>query len=223
MSKIPVYFMPGLAASVAIFERIKLPEDQFDMFFLEWEIPLEKETLAEYAERMTLKIKHENPVLIGVSFGGILVQEMANFIATRKIIIISSVKNNLEFPRRMIIAKNTKAYKLIPLSLVKNIESLAKFSFGKKVNQRLKLYEKFLSVRDKRYLDWAIEQVVLWDRTAVDQNVIHIHGDLDDVFPIKYIKNCIVVNGGTHIMILNKYKWLNASLPSIIMGHPNLV
>ena len=217
MSKIPVYFMPGLAASVAIFERIKLPEDQFEMVFLEWEIPFEKETLADYAKRMVAKIKHENPVLIGVSFGGILVQEMAGFIVTRKVIIISSVKTNLEFPRRMIIAKNTKAYKLIPSSLVQNIESLAKFSFGKKVNQRLKLYEKFLSVRDKRYLDWAIEQVILWNRTVADQKVIHIHGDLDDVFPIKYIKNSIEVTGGTHIMILNKYKWLNANLPSIIM------
>jgi pimeloyl-ACP methyl ester carboxylesterase len=220
MSKIPLYFMPGLAASVAIFERIKLPEDQFEMFFLEWEIPFEKETLADYAKRMSAKIKHENPVLIGVSFGGILVQEMVSFITTRKVIIISSVKTNLEFPRRMIVAKTTKAYKLIPISLVQNLESLAKFSFGKKVNQRLKLYKKFLSVRDKRYLDWAIEQVILWDRTVVDQNVIHIHGDLDDVFPIKYIKNCIVVNGGTHIMILNKYKWLNVNLPSIIMGNP---
>ncbi|TRX36470.1 alpha/beta hydrolase [Flavobacterium sp. ZT3R18] len=219
MSKIPVYFMPGLAASISIFERIKLPTDQFEMVFLEWEIPFEKESLAEYAKRMTLKIKHENPVLIGVSFGGILVQEIAGFVAARKIIIISSVKTNLEFPRRMIVAKSTKAYKLIPLSLVQNMESLAKFSFGEKVNQRLKLYEKFLSVRDKRYLDWAIEQVVLWDRTVVDQNVIHIHGDSDDVFPIKYIKNCIVVSGGTHIMILNKYKWLNANLPSIIMGN----
>ena len=42
MNKIPVYFMPGLAASIAIFERIKLPESEFEMFFLEWEIPKEK-------------------------------------------------------------------------------------------------------------------------------------------------------------------------------------
>ena len=219
MSKIPVYFMPGLAASTAIFERIKLPKSDFDVILLEWEIPLEKESLSEYAKRMTSKIQHENVVLIGVSFGGILVQEIAKFIEARQVIIISSVKSNLEFPRRMKIAKSTKAYKLIPMSLVMNLESLAKFSFGKKVNQRLKLYEKFLSVRDKRYLDWAIEKVILWDCTIENENVIHIHGDLDDVFPIKYIKNCIVVKGGTHIMILNKYKWLNLNLPSIIRGN----
>lgn len=218
MSKIPVYLMPGLAASAAIFERIALPEVTFEIVLLEWEIPLDQETLPDYAKRMTEKIKHPNPVLIGVSFGGILVQEMAAFVQVRKVIIISSVKSNLEFPRRMKIAKTTKAYKLIPMSLILNIENLAKFSFGAKVNQRLKLYEKFLSVRDIRYLDWAIEKVILWDRTVANKNVIHIHGDADDVFPIKYISDCIVVKGGTHIMILNKYKWLNANLPEIILG-----
>ncbi|MFV7235869.1 alpha/beta hydrolase [Flavobacterium sp. ZB4R12] len=217
MSKIPVYLMPGLAASTAIFERIALPSATFETHLLEWEIPLDNESLMDYAKRIAEKIKHKNPVLIGVSFGGILVQEMAKYIDARKVIIISSVKSNLEFPRRLKIAKTTKAYKLIPVNLILNMESLAKFSFGEKVNQRLKLYEKFLSVRDIRYLNWAVEQVVLWERTVVDENVIHIHGDMDDVFPIKNIKNCVVVKGGTHIMILNKYKWLNENLPSIIL------
>jgi alpha/beta superfamily hydrolase len=217
MSKIPVYLMPGLAASTAIFERIVLPEDAFEIHLLEWEIPLDKESLADYAKRIVAKIKQPNPVLIGVSFGGILVQEMAKYIDSRKVIIISSVRCNSEFPRRLKIAKTTKAYKLIPMSLILNIESLAKFSFGEKVNQRLKLYERFLSVRDIGYLNWAVEQVILWDRTVVDENVIHIHGDMDDVFPIKNIKNCTVVKGGTHVMILNKYKWLNENLPTIIL------
>lgn len=218
MSKIPVYLMPGLAASTLIFERITLPKDIFEMHLLEWEIPLDNESLTDYAKRMTKKIKHKNPVLIGVSFGGILVQEIAKYVDVRKVIIISSVRSNTEFPRRLKVAKTTKAYKLIPMRLIANIETLAKFSFGEKVNQRLKLYKKFLSVRDIRYLNWAVERVIFWDRTGIDENVIHIHGDLDDVFPIKYIKNCIVVKGGTHTMILNKFKWLNENLPSIILG-----
>ena len=72
MKKIPVYFMPGLAASSTIFERIDLPKDVFEMILLEWEIPLPEETLVHYAKRMASKITHPNPVLIGVSFGGIL-------------------------------------------------------------------------------------------------------------------------------------------------------
>lgn len=215
-NKIPVYFMPGLAASSAIFERISFP-DEFEIIYLEWAIPHKKETLTDYAKRMTDNIKHENPVLIGVSFGGILVQEMAKFVNARKVIIISSVKSNQEFPQRFKMAKTTKIYKLLPTSLVLNIEKLRKFSFGNRINQRLKLYEKFLAVKNIEYLDWAIEQVILWDRTEADKNVIHIHGDADEIFPIQNIQNSILVPGGTHIMILNKFKWLNANLPRIIL------
>jgi pimeloyl-ACP methyl ester carboxylesterase len=217
MTKIQVYFMPGLAASTAIFERIVLPENQFECFFLEWVLPLENETLTHYAQRMTDKIEHENPVLIGVSFGGILVQEMAKIIKVRKLIIISSVKSNQELPARMKFAKTTKAYKLLPTGLVSNIETLTKFSLGNVVNQRLKLYEKYLSVRDKRYLDWAIENVLIWKQTDYDPDIVHIHGDADEVFPTKNIKNFIPIIGGTHIMILNKYRWFNKNLPQIIL------
>ena len=217
MEKISVYFMPGLAANASIFERISLPADQFDTYFMEWEIPLDNETLSEYAQRISKKVTHKNPVLVGVSFGGILVQEMAQFLNPSKIIIISSVKSNMEFPTAFKLAKQTKAYKLIPTSLIENVYNLAKFTFGEKVIKRLKLYQMFLTVRDKKYLDWSIEKIILWDRKKADSNVVHIHGDADEVFPIKYIQNCIVVKGGTHIMILTKYKWINVNLPKIII------
>jgi len=45
MNKIPVYFMPGLAASSTIFEKIALPEAEFEMHFLEWFLPHEKESI----------------------------------------------------------------------------------------------------------------------------------------------------------------------------------
>jgi pimeloyl-ACP methyl ester carboxylesterase len=217
MNKIPVYMMPGLAANSLIFENIKLPESTFEIHLLDWEIPKSNETLVEYAKRMAQFVKHEKAVLVGVSFGGVLVQEMALFLDLRKLIIVSSVKSNLELPLPMKIAKTTKAYKLMPTSLFQNIESLVKLSFGNVIKQRIKLYQKYMSMREKVYLDWAIEQMVLWNRKEVDKNVIHIHGDADAVFPIKNIKNCIVVKGGTHIMILNKYKWFNENLPRIIL------
>lgn len=92
MSKIHVYFMPGMAASSTIFERIKLPEEAFEMHMLEWFLPEKNETLQHYARRMANEVKHEEAVLIGVSFGGILVQEMKQFLKPKKVIIISSVK-----------------------------------------------------------------------------------------------------------------------------------
>jgi len=217
MTKIHVYFMPGMAASSSIFERIQLPNDLFEVHYLEWVIPNQGESLKSYAARMAKNVLHENAVLIGVSFGGILVQEMKQFLNPMKVIIISSVKANIELSRRMKIAKTTKAYKLIPTKLFENIELLVKFTFGSSIiKQRLALYEKYLSVRDKKYLDWAIEEIINWERIDIDHKIIHIHGDADEVFPIKNIKNSIVVKGGTHIMILSKYRWLNDNLPKII-------
>lgn len=217
MSKIPVYFIPGLAASSAIFERIELPDDTFECYLLEWFLPEKLESLESYAKRMAKKVKHDNAVLIGVSFGGILVQEMAQFLKLKKIIIISSVRSNAELPMRMKLAKTTKAYKLLPTSLLSNVNLLIKYAFGDVLKKRLILYEKYLYMRNKEYLDWAIEQVVCWNRTVVDDSVIHIHGDADEVFPVKNIKNFINVKGGTHLMILNRFKWFNQNLPKIIL------
>jgi pimeloyl-ACP methyl ester carboxylesterase len=217
MNKIPVYFVPGMAADISIFEKITLPQEQFDVFFIPWKLPKSNETIQKYAQRMAKEIQHDDTVLIGVSFGGVMVQEMAQFLKLRKLIIISSVKSSSELPRRMKIAKTTKAYKLLPTSWLQDIEKLVKYAFGDSLKRKLKLYEKYLHVRDKVYLDWAIENMVCWNRTQVDAKVIHIHGDSDEVFPIKYIKNCIVVKGGTHAMILAKYRWFNANLSRIII------
>ncbi|MDU8886447.1 alpha/beta hydrolase [Yeosuana sp. MJ-SS3] len=214
---IHVYFMPGLAASPSIFEYIKLPEHQFKMYYLEWIIPFSGESINSYAKRMTKNIKHGNVVLVGVSFGGILVQEMSKHIKLFKLIIVSSVKTKHELPKRMKLSRKTKAYKLIPTSLINSFENLAKYSFGDSVKKRLDLYKKYLSVRDKLYLDWSIEQLVCWDQENPIPGIVHIHGSKDHVFPFHHIKDCITVEGGTHIMIINKYKWFNKNLPQIIL------
>lgn len=218
MSKIHVYFVPGLAASTGIFEYIQLPKDKFEMHYIEWILPQHNETISSYAKRMCETITEENHVLIGVSFGGIMVQEMAQFVNPKKIIIISSVKSNQELPTHMRFAKATNFYKILPTSLLGKVNYLARYVKGRGLlAKRVQLYNKYLYMKNTNYLDWAIKNVLLWKRTIPDEKVIHIHGDEDMVFPIKHIKNCITVKGGTHIMIVNKYKWLNENLPKIIL------
>ena len=214
---IHVYLMPGMAASPKIFENISLPEHQFKIHKLEWIIPNKKELIGDYALRLSKAIKHDDIVLLGVSFGGVLVQEISKHIKVRKLIIVSSVKTIKELPKRMLIAKKTKAYKLVPTQLASNIDTFAKYAFGNNVTKRLELYKKYLSVNDSKYLSWAIENMVCWNQEKSDPNIIHIHGDSDAVFPIKNISNCITIKGGTHIMIINKYKWFNENLPHIIL------
>lgn len=215
---IHVYFMPGMAANPSIFENISLPEDKFEMHYLKWIIPEEKETLESYAKRMAAKIDNPNPVLVGVSFGGILVQEMSKFIEVKKLIVISSVKSKHELPKRMKILRVTNAYKILPTKWISNIELFAKYTFIKNVNRRLELYQKYLSVRDKTYLDWAIKQIIFWDQETPNPDAIYIHGDNDAVFPHSCQGNCITIKGGTHIMIINKFKWFNKHLPELILN-----
>ena len=215
---IHVYFMPGMAANPAIFEYIELPKDRFKTHWLEWIIPNPNDSIADYAERLAQNVEHKNSVLIGVSFGGIMVQEMSKFLKLKKIVVVSSVKSSSELPKRMKIAKRTKAYKLIPTQLLSNVDALAKYAFGETVLKRVELYKKYLSVNDKRYLDWAIKQVVCWEQDIPIPNIIHIHGEKDSVFPIYNIKDCIKIKGGTHIMIINKYKWFNENLPKLILN-----
>ncbi len=214
--KIHVYFVPGLAAGKEIFENISLPKEQYKIHILEWLIPTVKESIEEYAARMASRIKHNNSVLVGVSFGGVMVQEMSAYLSLRKLIIISSVKCRNELPARLKIAKKTRAYKLIPTSLVLSTDDLTKYAIGPKSKKRLSLYNTYLHVRNKKYLDWAIENMVCWKREKPLEKVIHIHGDSDIVFPIKNIKKPILLEGGTHIMILNKGRWISEKLIEII-------
>lgn len=211
-----VYCMPGLAANATIFENIELPKEKYEIHWLKWLLPRPKEKLQEYAKRMCERVKHNNVVLIGVSFGGVLVQEMSQFIKVKRLIIISSVKCQRELPRRMRYAKSTGLFRILPTSLVSHVDFLEKLALGDYAQKRLKLYKKYLSITDTRYLDWAIEQMVCWDKRDPLQEIVHIHGDKDEIFPHKYIEGCIIVPGGTHIMIVNRFRWFNEHLEEII-------
>jgi len=101
--------------------------------------------------------------------------------------------------------------------LVNNVELLAKYAFGEVVNKRLELYEQYLSIRDKYYIDWSIDQIVNWKQAQYPENLVHIHGDKDMVFPISHIKDCIPVKNGSHTMIIHRARWFNEHLPTIIL------
>lgn len=215
---IHVYFMPGMATDGAIFENISLPPVRFKVHYLQWEIPEKNESLEDYTRRFLKYVKHENPVLIGVSFGGVIVQEMARFLKLKRLIIISSVKCADELPPRMKFASKTGLFKLIPTRLADYVDYFEKIAVGDFLKTRAKLYKQFITIKDKQYLDWAIKNMVNWKCDKPNEKIIHIHGDKDEVFPIKNIRNAIIVKGGTHIMIINRFRWFNENLPELIVS-----
>jgi len=206
-----VYFMPGMSANSLIFEKIKL-SSKYKLHLLEWIDPLKNETLKDYSIRFSEIIIHKNPVLVGVSFGGVLVQEISKIIKVHQTIIISSIKSNKELPNSMKMVKLTKSYKLLPVKWLNDFESLITFVLGPRINRRVELYRKYLSVRDRNYLSWAIKELIEWDQDESTDNVIHIHGTKDMIFPAIYLKNYIPLPNGDHAMILKKADWINKFL-----------
>ncbi|MCF6280568.1 MAG: alpha/beta hydrolase [Flavobacteriaceae bacterium] len=211
MNKTHIYCVPGLSASSKIFEHLKLPESEFEIHHIEWLIPESiNETMEHYAKRMCESITEKNMVLIGVSFGGIMVQEMNKFVHPKKIILISSVKNTSELPKRLRLAKLSKVYKLFPAKNLTSIENFISYAFGNMTKKRIEQYKIYLSVRNELYLRWSMYNVLHWKQKETLPNLIHIHGTSDHIFPIKYIKNCIEVKNGAHVMILAKAKKISA-------------
>jgi len=210
--------MPGMAASPTIFNGLSLDENLFVPHKLDWFLPPKGISIEDYALEMSKRVQHKDAVLLGVSFGGMLVQEMAKHIRVKKVIAVSCVKTKYELPKRMVFAKYTGVHKLLPTGLVNNVELLAKYAFGETVSKRLDLYEQYLGLRDKAYIDWAIDQIVNWKQVDPPANLMHIHGEKDAVFPITNIKDCIAVKNGTHTMIIHRARWFNEHLPTLILN-----
>ena len=106
-------------------------------------------------------------------------------------------------------AKKTKSYKLFPVNWLDDFENLIAFVFGPRIKRRVDLYRKYLSVRDKNYLEWSISTIVNWEQEKPIENVVHIHGTRDLIFPVINLKNYIPVEKGDHAIILKRADWLN--------------
>ncbi|MDO4881618.1 MAG: alpha/beta hydrolase [Capnocytophaga sp.] len=205
-----IYCMPGLGATYKIFENLIFP-DNFQVHFLDWEEPNETETLQEYAKRFAEKIKYPKPILIGVSFGGILVQEIATNIQDYTcLVLISTIKSTEERPKWANFYKKAKLSSFLPIKYIASLE------LWKKTKRYERLYKKYIGLLSPNYLSWSIKQITEWQQTAPLLKTIHIHGNKDAIFPIEKIKNPTIVENGTHIMIINRYRWFNEHLISLL-------
>jgi len=113
-----VYFISGLGADKRIFSNLDL--SFCEPVFINWIKPFQKESLENYAYRLSEQIPEINPTIVGMSFGGMLLTEMAKNNPGIKGILISSNKTSIEFPFYWRIAKYFPIYKWVPASLSKN-------------------------------------------------------------------------------------------------------
>jgi pimeloyl-ACP methyl ester carboxylesterase len=205
-----LYIFSGLGADEIVFQRLDF--SGFSATFIKWIIPQDKETIEQYATRLLDQIMTTNPILIGLSFGGLIAVEVAKQIDTEKVILIASAKTKKELPFYYRLAGQLGLHKLLPTGHLRSSNFITNWFFGTSSTFDKQLLKQILIDTDPIFLKWAIEKVARWNNQTQTKNIFHIHGTNDRILPLTFVKcNSTIKNGG-HLMTLNKTDELNEIL-----------
>lgn len=202
-----------MGADEKAFDHIHV--EGYELVYLPWLTPQPGETIQAYAARMCLPIKEEKPVLIGLSFGGMISIEIAKLIPVHKIILISSIQSKWQMPRWMRVAGKLKIDCLIPLRPYKLLESIQNRRMGVTTLAEKEMVNNYRKNTSQVYIDWAINEILNWNNEWQPARLYHIHGDEDKIFPIQKLSPTHIVKGAGHMMVFNRAAAVNECLKAI--------
>jgi len=212
-----IYCISGLGADEKVFSKFQFP--QHEIHFIKWITPGKNDSIEVYAKKLIQQIHHDGPILIGLSFGGIMCIEIARQIKTEFIIIISSIKSYSEMPLWMRLSGKLKLNRLLPMRPYKLIAPLQDYNLGIQSKEVKDLVHNYRRNIDTVYSNWAVNAILNWKNAEAPQNLYHIHGDMDRIFTIKKIKPDYTIHNGGHLMILQKSEEVNECINSILQKH----
>jgi pimeloyl-ACP methyl ester carboxylesterase len=215
-----IYCFSGLGADERVFQKLKV--EGYQPVHIRWIEPEPKESIIDYAQRLSKQIKSESPILIGLSFGGIIAIEIAKQIETEKVILISSAKNEQEVPFYYHIFRWLPIHRLIPAKIILLFCQIFAgffltgwfFSFTTLAERQL--FKAILNDTNAKFMKWAIHQVVIWKNELIPNNTYHIHGESDRIFPDRFVHEDFQVKKGGHFMIMNQAEYISNLIQKII-------
>lgn len=206
-----VYFISGLGADERAFSKLELPG--INPHHIAWKIPAHNETIEAYATRLRQEITEPDPILVGLSFGGIMAIEIAKQLPCKKIILLSSIKHRNEKPMLFNLSAAAGLHKLLPMASFSKPNGLLYYFFGVHQNKKAQeLIDQLMTYMHPAYLQWAVHQIVNWQNETVPQNLVHIHGTADKVFPAEKIKADYLIENGSHFMVWTRAREISAIL-----------
>lgn len=208
------YILSGLGVDSRAFRNIDF--EDLDVVFIDWIAPEDGESIARYAKRISATIDVPNPMLIGLSFGGMVAVEIAKTMVVEKLILISSAKTRHEIPMVYRLFGKLKLHKLVPASFLKHSSFMSTWLFGAQTADDEKLLKEILKETDSQFLYWAIDKIVCWKNMELPSNYAHIHGDNDRILPIKNIEADYEIRTGGHFMIVNRSKEISLLIQKVI-------
>jgi pimeloyl-ACP methyl ester carboxylesterase len=195
-----LFLFSGLGADQRVFEFLDLA--QYKLHHIQWIPPLKHEPIESYAKRILTQITIDKPVLIGVSFGGMMAIEVAKLIPTEKVILISSARTRSDLPVYYRLAGRLRLQKLVPRALLKKTNPLLFWLFGTESKQEKDLLRSIIRDTDINFLQWAIDKIVTWQNKDVVKNTISVYGTKDRLLPSREGDHRI--DKGGHLMIVNR-------------------
>lgn len=213
----PVYLIAGLGTDVAIFEAID-PNHQWKR--IPWLLPATPdESLPAYARRMAEAIPAaETPILLGLSFGGVIAQEIAQIRKLRGVILVSSLMKTAEKPWWMDLFRHIPLYKLgVGDWRIKTLPLWAP-GWGIHEPEEQALLQQMFARADNSLRFWSMRQLIDWQFTPLRCPFLRIHGERDGIFSLTSPETSILIKQGTHFMIWQQARlirshiepWLNS-------------
>lgn len=197
-----IYAIPGLGVDERVFYDLCL---NVDIQYVKWLIPKQKESLRAYATRMSASIPNDKAcVLLGMSFGGVVAQEIISLRPVSHLILISSIKSQEEKPWELRLMKHLPLYYLSQGSWRIAVAGFLAPSYGIHKEEEINLLKDMFRGFDDSYRMWAIRQMCQWEGKEPELPFLHIHGNKDKILPIKNIHDPYVVQGGNHFMVKQK-------------------
>ena len=195
-----ILLLTGMTPDRRLFERLLplLPT----AVVVDWIQPTPRESIVSYAQRLSKSIpRDDSTVVCGVSFGGIIGRELANFMNAKACVLVSSVRSPCELPPwfrmfRILAPRTTEA-------AMKATGALATYW-----PRRLKTPSTWrlmkLAGTSGEWHRWATAAVLDWKPSTEAERIplFQIHGDRDSTFPIQYTEADTVIRGGGHILPL---------------------
>jgi pimeloyl-ACP methyl ester carboxylesterase len=204
-----VYCLSGLGADERVFKCIELPG--VEMVHVKWLPPGRHEPLRAYARRLLAQFDAQQPVtLLGVSFGGIVAQEIATLLPCRRVVILSSIKSPAEMPWTISLVRRTGVHRLVPGWLLKAGNLLTgNYFFSIRTREEARLLQDIVRDTNPAFLRWAVNEVVRWRLPDPVPGLVHLHGTADRIFPADRLQHFTAIPGGGHFMVVQKASLLS--------------
>ncbi|MDO7873452.1 alpha/beta hydrolase [Hymenobacter sp. ASUV-10] len=213
------YLIPGLGADERVFRRLHLVGT---VRVLDWLPPQSTtEPLAHYAARLAEAVPvGEECWLVGVSFGGILAQEVARLRPLARVVLISSLASPVELPFTLRLARATWLYRLFPPQLLKLMPRVAQWFFGARNGTEYKLLHQIIQDTDPVFAQWAIRQLLQWPGVAAARPAVRLHGTRDRLLPARGVAVEYRLTRGGHFMIVSHAAEISRILNQLAATQP---